>query len=416
MSYTSLENKIRKVMAEAAADRNTKLRMKVTNVGRPDTATDPTDVKSKLAKQGEIKTKIIDEASAAKKAGEFHFGNPDDLHAHLKRAHADKDQDSVHRAIKGAPSDSLQKLHAKLKPQDGERQQHRDKELFHLSIGGELKRRGVKEEVEQIDEISLGLAQDTLAKRTAQRTIAMNLSKTASANGKDPSRYDSAAKKAGDKAFRDNEYVAKKLPEEVEQIEELSTQDSLKDEPETKKKKQDKALVEPGTIKGGTTEVDLEPTTDDRNDDGKKETDKAKKATREANKLAGVKEETMLKSNSTFGLPADLIATVAEALKGNQKNIDKNHNGKVDAQDFKILRGETKAKVKPEHDKARPAFKSVEEASDEKLDTKGPDGKMPYSKTKKIVNKVIEPFKEESDPVLSDEETARLEEIVKSLS
>lgn len=28
------------------------------------------------------------------------------------------------------------------------------------------------------------------------------------------------------------------------------------------------------------------------------------------------------------------------------------------------------------------------------LDTKGPDGKMPYSKTKKIVNKVIEPFKE----------------------
>jgi hypothetical protein len=264
MSYTSLESKIRKVMAEAAADRNTKLRMKVTNVGRPDTATDPTDVKSKLAKQGEIKTKIIDE--------------------------------------------------------------------------------------EQIDEIS------------------------------------------------------------------VSTQDSLKDEPETKKKKQDKALVEPGTMQGGKTEVDLEPTTDDRNDDGKKETDKAKKATREANKLAGVKEETMLKSNSTFGLPADLIATVAEALKGNQKNIDKNHNGKVDAQDFKILRGETKAKVKPEHDKARPAFKPVEEAADEKLDTKGPDGKMPYSKTKKIVNKAIEPFKEESDPVLSDEETARLEEIVKSLS
>ena len=150
--FRSLEHKIRDMQIAEAEARNTALRKKVVNVGRPDTAEDPVDVKSKLAKQGEIKTKIIDEADEAKKAGEFHFGNPDDLHAHLKKAHADKNQDSVHRAIKGAPTHSLQKLHAKLKPQDGERQQHRDKELFHLSIGGELKRRGVKEEVEQIDE------------------------------------------------------------------------------------------------------------------------------------------------------------------------------------------------------------------------------------------------------------------------
>lgn len=31
-----------------------------------------------------------------------------------------------------------------------------------------------------------------------------------------------------------------------------------------------------------------------------------------------------------------------EALKGNQKKIDKNHNNKIDAEDFKILRGEKK--------------------------------------------------------------------------
>jgi len=33
---------------------------------------------------------------------------------------------------------------------------------------------------------------------------------------------------------------------------------------------------------------------------------------------------------------------VAENLKGNQKKIDKNHNGKIDAQDFKILKGQKK--------------------------------------------------------------------------
>jgi hypothetical protein len=33
-----------------------------------------------------------------------------------------------------------------------------------------------------------------------------------------------------------------------------------------------------------------------------------------------------------------------EELKGNQKKIDKNHNGKIDAQDFKILKGQKKKK------------------------------------------------------------------------
>ena len=33
---------------------------------------------------------------------------------------------------------------------------------------------------------------------------------------------------------------------------------------------------------------------------------------------------------------------VKEELKGNQTKIDKNHNGKIDAQDFKILKGQKK--------------------------------------------------------------------------
>ena len=59
MKFTSLEAQIRRVM-EAKIDRNTKAREKVVNVSREDDAA-PTDEKSKLAKQAEIKTKIIDE-------------------------------------------------------------------------------------------------------------------------------------------------------------------------------------------------------------------------------------------------------------------------------------------------------------------------------------------------------------------
>jgi len=41
-----------------------------------------------------------------------------------------------------------------------------------------------------------------------------------------------------------------------------------------------------------------------------------------------------------FGLSDSLVNAVNEALKGNQTKLDKNHNGKLDAQDFKMLRKE----------------------------------------------------------------------------
>ena len=45
---------------------------------------------------------------------------------------------------------------------------------------------------------------------------------------------------------------------------------------------------------------------------------------------------------------------VEEELKGNQKAIDKNHNNKIDSQDFAILRGEKKAiKEEDAYDKDR---------------------------------------------------------------
>lgn len=57
---------------------------------------------------------------------------------------------------------------------------------------------------------------------------------------------------------------------------------------------------------------------------------------------------------------------MSEALKGDQHKIDANKNGKVDAHDFKILRGKTsKYTIKLEPKKARPAFKEEIEQVDE---------------------------------------------------
>jgi hypothetical protein len=36
---------------------------------------------------------------------------------------------------------------------------------------------------------------------------------------------------------------------------------------------------------------------------------------------------------------------IKETLKGNQKKLDKNHNGKIDGQDFKILKGQKKQSI-----------------------------------------------------------------------
>lgn len=42
-----------------------------------------------------------------------------------------------------------------------------------------------------------------------------------------------------------------------------------------------------------------------------------------------------------------------EKLIGNQKKLDKNHNGKIDAQDFKILKGQKKKEEKPSDDSSK---------------------------------------------------------------
>ena len=103
-----------------------------------------------------------------------------------------------------------------------------------------------------------------------------------------------------------------------------------------------------GEIKGGKTEVDLKPTTDDKNENEDSEDKASKSAKNKANKdigQKGVKE--MHNPTKNFGLSDSLVeaarkvmAPVKEELKDGQKKLDKNHNGKLDGQDFKMLRKE----------------------------------------------------------------------------
>jgi hypothetical protein len=250
--FRSLETLIR----EMNMNRNTELRKKVTNVGRPDTAEDPTDAKSKLAKQGEIKTKIIDEANF----------QPGDKVSYETSKHNKNNKGVVHSVkgdtvtVKGSNYLGSEVLH----------------DVHHSMVR--------KEEAEI---------------------------KEASAPADDKDDKDVAPKKK-------------------------KSDSNTSPDSDTKE-------MDPKELKGGKTEVDLKPTTDERPEDTSAEDKKSKAATNKANKeigAKGVKEETM--TNKNFGLSASLIQTVNEVLKGNQHKLDKNHNGKIDAEDFKLLKGKKK--------------------------------------------------------------------------
>jgi hypothetical protein len=287
--YRSLEHKIRDLMMETMA-RNSAKRMQVTNVARPDTATDPTDVKSKIAKQGEIKTKIIDE-DTINEGGEIAA-----LTAGIRNMKKNASQSPAANPAK--PDDAWDKAYKDRIAADAAKAKKVDTSAY--------KKKTVEEEV--IDEAAEDNAPEVADKKKGDDDTAPKKSKSGDMDDKDAKE-----------------------------------------------------------IKGGKTEVDLDPKTDDDPDESAEEDKKSKKATKDENDKIGakksVKEESM--KNTPFGLPQGLIDAVSEALKGDQHKIDANKNGKIDSQDFKILRGETKAKVKPQMDKARPAFKEeVEEVSE----------------------------------------------------
>ena len=83
--------------------------------------------------------------------------------------------------------------------------------------------------------------------------------------------------------------------------------------------------------------------------------------------------------------------SVDEALVGGQVNIDKNHSGKIDAQDFKILKGKKAAPVKEEtvEEAANRAQQAAIAISLIKAGKK--DGKMP-APMKEEQKKAVSPF------------------------
>jgi len=72
-----------------------------------------------------------------------------------------------------------------------------------------------------------------------------------------------------------------------------------------------------------------------------KEKQQTPKETKEGNKFSGELAKAKSQHKDSFNVDGKEY-DVKEELKGKQKNIDKNHNGKIDAQDFKILKGQKK--------------------------------------------------------------------------
>lgn len=121
-------------------------------------------------------------------------------------------------------------------------------------------------------------------------------------------------------------------------------------EVDDKKKKKDAKAddVDAKEVKGGKTEVDLNPTTDDKMTTDKEEDAASSKARKKVNKEIGakgaVKESQMFKSDKNLGIADSIIEAAKQVMKeklvGAQHKIDKNKNGKIDAHDFKLLRKE----------------------------------------------------------------------------
>jgi hypothetical protein len=80
-------------------------------------------------------------------------------------------------------------------------------------------------------------------------------------------------------------------------------------------------------------------------------------------------------------------STVKEVLKGGQKKLDKNHNGKIDAQDFKILKGQKKSEVKEDGKWIQKAIHPSKEGSLKKSLGVKKDEKIPVSKLKSATKK-----------------------------
>jgi len=313
--FRSLEHKIRDIVSETVG-RNTEQRMKIKNVGRP--GDDPKDAdKSKLAKQGEIKTKIIDEAS-------FKRGDK----VSYETSKNNKNNKGVVHSVKG------DKVTVKGSNYLGGEVLH---DVHHSMVRkeeteiDEATKKKVKEDDQTTDPIArINAVTSNLKQMTNEPKPAPSL----------PNVNDIPSSNPASKMFKIKEAASDSFDK---------SDDKKKESKEPKKDSKKDDGDDPKKITGGKTEVDLQPTTNDSPEMNDTEDKSSKKATNKANKeigAKGVKEQVMSQKN--FGLPESLIQAVNEVLKGKQKNLDKNHNGKIDAQDFKILKGKKKVEEETE--------------------------------------------------------------------
>lgn len=174
---SELEKRVSK--EETDPNRNTAERRKVVNVGRPDTAKNPMDTRSKLAKQGEIQRKIIEDQEKSMTLQKFH-NLPDDLVSAVrsvlegKKNPFAKDDDKDDK--KSAKKDDDDKNTKSKKSDDDDSDDDQDKQVgkdgkkTKVDINPTVK--AVKEEVEDIYSIELVDDIDDLSEaRTTSRYI-----------------------------------------------------------------------------------------------------------------------------------------------------------------------------------------------------------------------------------------------------
>lgn len=297
--------------------RNSELRKKVHNVARPDDAA-PTSDQSKLSKQAEIKTKIIDEEQIDEKYGKGYVSPASKIEKAM--------------AAKGIAPNSSDKHKAE--------QDRLDKEYEKI-----------KKNEETINEIGDTVSGQERLKKTELRATA----RAGAAAGDDVTSDRGYDKDKMKKNIKVTMQARKRIKEEIVNEASQDTQGDVKAPDEKKSKKQnDTDSVDAKEIKGGKTEVVINPKTDDSTEDSTKETEDSKKTRKTENSkigAKGMKEETkMFNSHKNFGLSDSLIAAaqaivekkIDEKLVGNQHKIDANHNGKIDAHDFKLLKGKKK--------------------------------------------------------------------------
>jgi hypothetical protein len=104
----------------------------------------------------------------------------------------------------------------------------------------------------------------------------------------------------------------------------------------------DSVLEAAKQINKGKTEVDVNPQykSDAKEPDDEDDKKKSKKEVKENVPDSWTNSNAARKATVKKNLKVNRDAVTKEELKGNQHKIDKNKNGKIDAQDFKLLRKE----------------------------------------------------------------------------